>query len=655
MRKTIALLSAFMFIIPIAADDDLLFTDNEGITVTGTVQTSQQIAIVEKEQIENSGAGDLANLLQETLGLNIVRNGAYGNQAGINLRGFDSKRIAFLIDGVQVNSSLDGKFDINQIDLNSIERIEVIYGGSDSKYNVSGAFGGIVNIITVKKQKPGLRLTASASNTSVMPGKYRDRTGVMQDPHWEDLLDTQNFSVSASYGGDTYSLAANLFANRAENHYIFLDRINRLRRKDNNEVFDTGASLSYVQEMPDFSKLIASSNFYYSDRNFPTSGFSSNVGKQNDISTRHSLMFDAPQAFHESLAAEASLTWHFQRRDYTSAANANSLHDQNSLSAINRWNWFAGESLTLRNGIDYCFIYLDSTEIGNRSRHDAGYYLTAEIKPVKTFLVIPSSKVIFTSEGSENFALMPKLGFLWNAAENFSVKNNYFRSFKFPDFEELYWNGGSDAIRAEGNPDLRPEDGWGADLGIIWNITKKLDFESVIFSQWIKDSIHWFSRNGIWRPENVGEAVFFGLDSKAGLGIPISSGPLEKITFSLSYQYLLSYLLSDGYTFSSDKRIPYNPEHTICSSLDFSWGKGSMYVSCRYESVRYDDTANLIMLKPVFLLNAGMNQKIGDNLAVYGILRNILNTPYESFYDYPMPGITLTLGLRLNVELKNDK
>jgi outer membrane cobalamin receptor len=112
-------------------------------------------------------------------------------------------------------------------------------------------------------------------------------------------------------------------------------------------------------------------------------------------------------------------------------------------------------------------------------------------------------------------------------------------------------------------------------------------------------------------------------------------------------------LLSFDYTFESDKRIPYNPEHTFGFSFGIFWEKGSMLIFGHYESVRYHDRANLIMLDPYFLLNATVNQKITENFLVFSTLRNILNTSYESFYDYPMPGITLTLGLRFSYDFKN--
>jgi vitamin B12 transporter len=629
-------------------DDEFFFENEEGITVTGTRQTSQQMAVIEKDEIERHNAPDIATLLQDTLDLNITRYGTYGNQTLINVRGLDSKRLAFLIDGVPVNSSMDGRFDIEQIDVNSIERIEVIYGGSDTKYNVSGAMGGVINIITVKKQKPGFRIGASVSNTSVLPGEYRDRDGKTRGPNWEDLADAQNITVSTVYGGNDFSITANAFANRAENHFLFTDSYNYTRRKDNNEIWDAGGGASLVWEFPNLAKLIASTNFYYGDKNIPSSGFSSFFGNQKDISSRNNIMLDMPRVFHDNLATEASLGYHFVRRDYTSPADAFSRHDQQNVTLINRWAWYPGEQLTLRSGLDYRFFYLNSTDVGNKIRHDIGIYLTAEYKPINQLMIIPSVKTVFTSEGASTITAVPKLGLLWNVTDSFALKNNYFRSFKFPDFEELYWSGGG----GFGNPDLRPEDGWGADIGAEWHITEWVKLESTFYTHWLKDSIHWYSSgNGVWQPENVGKAMFFGLENKLGLDIPVKWGPIKKINPSVSYQYLLSYLLSFGYSFASNKRIPYSPEHTVGASIEVFWTSGSVLFAGHFESVRFDDRANLVKLKPHFLLNATVNQKMGNYFMLIGTLRNILNESYESFYRYPMPGITLTLGLKFNIEV----
>ena len=634
-------------------DDYYSIEDEKGLTIVGTTETTQQIDIIGKEEIEKHNAPDLATLLQETLNLGFTRYGGRGNSANINIRGFDSKRVALLVDGVPVNSVIDGKIDIDQIDLNSVERIEVIYGGSDTKYNVSGAMGGIINIITIKKQNPGLRLGASVSNTSVLPGEYRDRNGETQGPHWGDLLDTQNYTLSAAYGRDSFSISANAFANRAANHFLFTDHYNYTRRKDNNEVWDTGAGASFIWNFPSLTKFIVSSNFYYGDEYIPSSGFSSIVGKQQDLTTRHSLMLDVPRAFHDNLATEVSLAYSFSDRVYVSPGGLESVHNPNSIMAVNRWSWYTDEKLVLRSGIDYRFIYLDSTEIGNHSRHDGGLYATAEYKPWASFLIVPSVKMVLASGEQGGITPVPKLGFLLNIGDSVTLKNNYFRSFKFPDFEELYW---SQSGYATGNPDLHPEDGWGGDIGVTWRFRDLFRLENTFFTQWLKDSIHWYpGPDGIWRPENVGKAIFFGLDNKFSFTIPVSFGQVKKIIPSVSYQYLQSYLLSFGYDFSSNKRIPYQPVHTVGGSLEIPWGSGSLVFSGHYESLRYDDRGNITLLKPHFLLDMNFNQKIEKYFTVFASFKNILNQSYESFYSYPMPGISLTLGLRTDFSPKGKQ
>jgi vitamin B12 transporter len=626
--------------------------DAEGITVTGSPETTQQMKVLTKEDIEKVHAPDLATLLQETLGLGIARFGPYGNQTDITMRGFDSERIAFLIDGVPVNSPMSGDFDISMIDLNTVERIEVVYGGSDSKYNVTGALGGLINIITVKKQEPGLRIGGSLSNTAALPGPYYERSGTKADPAWQDLADTQNVALSLGLGLQSLSISANIFANRAENHFLFTDSNKKVRRKDHNEVWDAGASASLVRDIGDYAKVILKGDFYYGDKNIPTSGFSSVAQKQNDFSTRQNLMLDMPRAFRDELSTEASLTHALHTLDYGSA----SRHRQHTITGINRWGWYPLDKLTLRLGGDYRYSYLDSTDIGRHDRHDGGLYLTAEYQPVKQFLVIPSVKAVFSGGAAAALVPVPKLGLVWSPSDSLTIKNNYFRSFKLPDFEDLYWVGGG----MYGNPDLKPEDGWGADLGAAYEFHERLSLEASGFVQWTADSIHWYSSSGTWRPENVGEAIFFGLDSRLGFRLPFSPGPFAEIGLSVSYQFLLSYLLSYGYTYASDKRIPYMPLHRAGLSLSLPWNagspehRGSLVISGHYEGPRFADTANLTTLTSYVLLNATVNQALNKHLGAFVSFRNILNQSYESFNDYYMPGLTITLGIGMNLSFPRE-
>jgi vitamin B12 transporter len=615
--------------------------------------------VIPREEIEAAHAPDLAVLLQEKLNLGITRYGPYGNQTDINLRGFDSERIAFLIDGIPVNSPVSGDFDIFMIDLNAVDRIEVIYGASDSKYNVTGALGGIINIVTIKERERGLQIGGSFSNTAALPGKYQKPGKGREGPQWQDLADSQSAALSLGLGTEKGSWSAGLFANRAGNHFLFEDYYGRTLRREGNEVWDMGASLSLVRNLARDAKFIAGGSLYYGDKNIPLSGISSAAEKQRDFSTRQNLMLDMPRVLGEAfpvLSVEASLSHAWQSLAY----GPSSRHGFHTISAINRWTWYSLDWLTLRLGGDYRYSHLDSTDMGLHGRHDGGLYITGEFQAPRQFLIIPSLKTVFGGDGT--LTPVPKLGFLWEAGPSLRLKNNYFRSFKLPDFEDLYWAGGG----MYGNGDLKPEDGWGLDLGAGWKPHGRIDLEGTFFTQWTADSIHWYGSGGIWRPENVGKAVFFGLDLKSRFKIPLGplsggAGPFEEIVFSLSYQPLLSYLLSYGYGYSSGKRIPYMPLHSAAFSVEIPWKaglsgaspapswrpSGSLTISGHYQGFRYTDTANIGLLRPYFLLNAHVNQEISGNLSAFLVLRNILNRSYESFNDYYMPGLTLCCGLRV--------
>jgi outer membrane cobalamin receptor len=615
--------------------------EGAGLTLVETRETTQQMEVITREDIQRHNAPDLATLLEETLDMGVTRYGPYGNQAEINMRGFDTERIAILINGVPANSPRSGEFDMTTLDMNSIERIEVIYGGSDTKYNVTGALGGVINIITLKKQKPGLHAGASLSNTSSLPGRYNSKGGGVENPKWQDLADTQNLSLFAGYGAEHSSFTANFFANRAANRFLYQDFYGYARRKENNEVRDAGVSGSWIQELPSAAKMLLSADLYSGDKNFPVTGMAYNSVKQHDLSTRQNLMFDIPFAGREDLSTELSLSHAWSRLEY----GRDSRYRDNYITAINRWNWYVNDKVTLSAGGDYRFIHVDSSSGGIHDGHNGGLYLTGEYSLRKSFILIGSVKAV---TNGEDVVPVPKLGWMWKPGESLKLKNNYFRSFKFPDFDDLYWEQADG--RYKGNTRLKPEDGVGADFTLEYRAAESLSLESTFYGQWTTDSIHWVRYSEFWTPENVGAAAFLGWDTRTRYEIPFEGGPFEMLGISVSYQYQASRLLNDGLSFSDNLMIPYMPAHRAGVSCDLRWEGGSLLVTGRYESLRYADTGNLLELEPHFVVNVTVNQEVNKGLAVFLAARNILNASYTSFAEYPMPGITVTMGLRARID-----
>jgi vitamin B12 transporter len=277
-----------------------------------------------------------------------------------------------------------------------------------------------------------------------------------------------------------------------------------------------------------------------------------------------------------------------------------------------------------------------------KTGHLGGLYLTGEFSPVKRFMLIGSVKGVTDTKQS---AAVPKLGFRWEITPAFTLKNNYFRSFKFPDFDDLYYRS-LDSVFV-GNPNLKPEDGYGADLTGEFAPNDLFRLDMTAYVQQTEDSIHWVkSAGGRWSPENIGTAFFVGFDVRPALTLKLGRGIFQTLTLGASYQYQLSWLLSGSLKFADGYRIPYMPTHIIGGKIDLAWKTGSLLLSAHYETTRYADTLNEMPLDPYCIVHMTVNQDIGKAWTLFASLRNILNAHYESFAGYYMPGITLTAGVR---------
>ena len=69
----------------------------------------------------------------------------------IRMRGMSGRNVAILVDGIPVIGRLNGNIDLSQINMNNVERIEIVEGALSNIYG-NNAAGGVVNIITKKRQ-----------------------------------------------------------------------------------------------------------------------------------------------------------------------------------------------------------------------------------------------------------------------------------------------------------------------------------------------------------------------------------------------------------------------------------------------------------------------------------------------------------------------
>jgi vitamin B12 transporter len=109
-------------------------------------------SIISSDQIQSAMGKNLAELLQEQVGISIVgARSAPGSNQEVYVRGSNTGHVLVLVDGFPINdpSHISQVWDWNLINLSSLERIEILKGGQSTLYG-SDAMAAVINLVTKK-------------------------------------------------------------------------------------------------------------------------------------------------------------------------------------------------------------------------------------------------------------------------------------------------------------------------------------------------------------------------------------------------------------------------------------------------------------------------------------------------------------------------
>jgi vitamin B12 transporter len=141
------------FVLSAAAPAYAQIASLEPVVVTGS-RTEQRlddalapITLITRADLERLQATDLAELISRQSGLQFTRTGGPGAQTSLFARGAGSSQVLVLVDGVRMNTATGGFAILSGINVDTIDRIEIVRGNLSSLYG-SEAIGGVVQIFT---------------------------------------------------------------------------------------------------------------------------------------------------------------------------------------------------------------------------------------------------------------------------------------------------------------------------------------------------------------------------------------------------------------------------------------------------------------------------------------------------------------------------
>jgi iron complex outermembrane receptor protein len=181
--------------------------------------------VIHRQDIEDSGARDLAGLLRQVNGVHVSDAIGDGGNANVDIRGFGStaqSNVAILINGRKINPATDSStLYLNTIDLDTVERIEIVEGSAGILYG-NQAVGGLINVITSRPDRRARRLRGGLGSYSA----------------WEALI-----GLSERLGS---SVGLNLQLHKRDSDNYRDRNASRVERLDGRLEIEHGAGYSYV-------------------------------------------------------------------------------------------------------------------------------------------------------------------------------------------------------------------------------------------------------------------------------------------------------------------------------------------------------------------------------------------------------------------------
>jgi len=166
-KTTLALLGLLPLAAPAEETLPTVIVISAGRTAEPSLSIPAGYTLIEREQIESSGARNLPQVLESVAGIHVTDGVGGGGSAIIDMRGFGAtsvSNVAVLIDGRKINAATDASsLYLNSIDLENVERIEIIEGSAGTLYG-NQAVGGMINVITRKPSQRQLSVRAGVGS-----------------------------------------------------------------------------------------------------------------------------------------------------------------------------------------------------------------------------------------------------------------------------------------------------------------------------------------------------------------------------------------------------------------------------------------------------------------------------------------------------------
>ena len=589
---------------------DVLISANRQVEARN--DSSAANTVFTREDIDRLQPNSIADLLRRVPGVQVAQTGGRGSLPGVYIRGTQSAQSLVLVDGQRIGNSTSGDSNLQHINIEQVERVEVLRGSRSAIYG-SDAIGGVIQIFTRRGGEQGLQprlhmgfgshqtwerslgLSGGDERTRFNLGTSLDETaGINRTrqsyPSDGDHDEYRNKSLSLSLSHaltDDIEIGANVLDNRGKNAFD-----NPFGRFD-------PATFESLQQQP-YSEFDVSSVSSYLDARVNDLwktrlefGHSENREKTLDKLSDERSVFNTYRD---------SLTW---QNDLT-------LNEHNSLILGGDW---------------YEDRINSSTDFNEDSRWNRAAFIQHRYQTDRF-----STELGLRHDDNQQFGGQNSWSGTFTLPLNpdNDILLSYSEGFRAPTFNDLYYPDFS-------NPDLKPETSKSYELQWRSQLTQDSRLEASLYRTDLEDAIIFGSNS---RPQNVASARINGFEAA-----------LKQELFG--WQSNLGAAIIDPRDRDTGHTLARRARRTLSLDLDRQFDRLGLGASWQAVSGSYDDLNNQQPLGGYALLGLRSSWELNREIKLELKVDNLLDKDYSrvlyshegSQYGYREEGRTWMFGV----------
>lgn len=602
-------------------------------SVTKDMETPAAIEVLHADDLQKTGATSVQEALKFSTGIithaqgpRNISQGAMTSKAVI--RGVE-KGTLVLIDGVPINQG--GRYNLEDIPVESIDRVEVVRGGGAVLYG-SEANGGVINIITKGKRANMVKAgfgnygiqnyaasfqagklgftaaydhTGKINNISAPTETTSKRTGAPRGLYYNIKRgEHANFNARYDFNDDLYVTHT---YGRNSDHYVYkyngIDNPDNAGKEYKNVIHSTEENLTALH----YTKNNFSVNAFYNRRDQKTKNASAKINKKKPQNfDPSSISHDESGYLDQTVGINLQNRWNFHKGSFMLGYEFQ--RDMQTKNASVTEKFYDRNVHSLFGQVAYNFTHATQANLNFRQTwteaDDAGNKYDK-----------------FTPE----FVLMHHLD------ESTMVYGKVGQSFMLPTFSQLY--GGGNII---GVPDLKPEKGMHYELGTKKSIGKNA-YRVALYSYKIEDSIDAVTKD-------LPDVTYNNVDVKnVGIEFDWTRNQNENLSYRLGLTYSHPQkregkIDKDGVETKGEWHDYYG-KLGFNAGIDYTRGKLTTAFHISYLGDRTRDKSPYASMKAQLFSDINFSYQANDNARFFLNIdnlfdrRDIISTSSSSFYN----------------------